>query len=174
MSLKGNHEDMFLMMMGFYENDMHCFIEHLPWYYKNGGQLTLMEFNKESKESQEKLIDFIKGLPAFKIVDDFILVHAGVLPPIAGVSYDISTFMSLQKEDDLLWIIDSFINSKISDKYTVVFGHNITHNLNKDKSNRIYFDEKHKDKIGIDCGSFLYRTLGCLRLEDMKEIYIKD
>lgn len=64
---------------------------------------------------------------------------------------------------------------------TVIFGHTTTRDINIELNgtyiapNKIWFDTVNNDKIGIDCGaSFPNGQLACLRLEDMKEFYVKN
>lgn len=41
--------------------------------------------------------------------------------------------------------------------------------------NKIWYDTDNNDKIGIDCGaSFPNGQLACLRLDDMKEFYVRN
>ena len=59
-------------------------------------------------------------LPHYLVLDDWVLVHAGLEP---GKSLD------EQNERQLLWIRDEFHSSKkpVDLKRAVVFGHSITH-----------------------------------------------
>lgn len=63
----------------------------------------------------------------------------------------------------------------------VVFGHTTTRDINIFKNgtyiapNKIWYDTDNNDKIGIDCGaSFPNGQLACLRLDDMKEFYVRN
>ena len=64
---------------------------------------------------------------------------------------------------------------------TVIFGHTTTRDINIYKNciyiapNKIWYDTKNNDKIGIDCGaSFPNGQLACLRLDDMTEFYCRN
>lgn len=63
----------------------------------------------------------------------------------------------------------------------IIFGHTTTRNINIILNHKyiaphkIWHDERFGDKIGIDCGaSYPNGQLACLRLDDMKEFYVKN
>ena len=67
------------------------------------------------------------------------------------------------------------------DNTVVIFGHRTTRDINIFKNgtyiapNKIWYDTDNNDKIGIDCGaSFPNGQLACLRLDDMKEFYVRN
>lgn len=68
-----------------------------------------------------------------------------------------------------------------SEDTVVVFGHTTTRDINIFKNgtyiapNKIWRDTDNNDKIGIDCGAcFPNGQLACLRLDDMKEFYVRN
>lgn len=79
-------------------------------------------------------LSFLEELRLAFVWDGFICVHAGINPrrPLSG-----------QKENDLLWIREPFLNSRKNFGYRIVHGHTI-------------FDEPQlrKNRIGIDTGAF--------------------
>lgn len=79
--------------------------------------------------------------------ESHIFVHAGIRPGVP---------LAYQKEQDLLWIRDEFINSLADFGKPVVFGHTP-------------FNEPlvQPNKIGIDTGAVYGNRLTCLRLPDM-------
>ena len=83
---------------------------------------------------------------------------------------------------EVLFIRDEFYMnpSEFPEDTVVVFGHTTTRDIRIHKYNSvnipytIWHDES-GDKIGLDCGaSYPYGQLGCLRLDDMKEFYVKN
>lgn len=189
--LMGNHEDMFLHSY----RDLSKIDK--KWYTKmwlyNGGDKTQDELYNISEEKIEKYLDYIEHLPLYQFIHvnekDYLLVHAG-LRWFNQENIDRDLFMKKQVSEDLLWIRDeffqySFKNFTTADKNNnliIIFGHtptaafmsyfpDLTENQKKRSlTNKII---KFKNRIGIDCGCSSNRNLGCLRLDDMKEFYVK-
>lgn len=131
--LKGNHEDMMLSFLGF-DGVMGSS------YLYNGGAFTLRSYDLSSDDPEaflklmpEKHLEFYKRLERYVIIQDFIVVHAG-LNPLRD--------LTSQLDEDLFWIRDEFIaNIHYFDK-TVIFGHTPYQDV---MFHRPY-------KIGIDTG----------------------
>jgi len=121
--LKGNHEVFLLEVL----KDP----ARLQEWRHYGGLLTLVSYGvtptmNPSAEQQVELIEglkralppehlaFLKQLPSSFTCGDFFFVHAGVRPGIA---------LSEQREQDLLWIRDEFLQSKKRFGKYVVHGH---------------------------------------------------
>jgi len=167
----GNHEKMMLRYLLSTGYDKH--IELSTWI-SNGGGYTISQFNKLSKEEQVKIARYLAKAPWYKVVDKYVLVHAGINTTGINRAGNIEDIMRIQDEEDLLWSREEFYEYPGVEGYTVIFGHTPTPNLRNKKEFSIWHDPIYKDKIGIDCGA-VYEggLLGCLRLEDMKEFYIK-
>ena len=85
-------------------------------------------------------------------------------------------------EEDALWIRKEFFDSKVIPTYYVVFGHTPTglmvyyadslpaHQKERCSQFQIGF---WNHRIAIDCGAACEENLGCLRLNDLKEFYVK-
>lgn len=167
--IKGNHEVMMLeCLLG---DDIY---NNVLWG-QNGGDITWDQFMYLSEEEQNDMLKYLKELPNYIIVDDKILVHAGLYPPKILKNKDMEYNMKHQYEDDLLWSRDEFIFSPTNiENYTVIFGHTPTSYITGKKPMEVWIDEKYKDKIDIDCGCvFNGGQLACLRLDDMKIFYEK-
>ena len=168
--IKGNHEDMF------YD------------YYINGDYNWIMSTLKQNQEHQmkvsfnyiENLYKYIKKLPLYKVIEvnnrKFILVHAGLEFYSININKNttVEHFLEQQNKNTLLWDRHNIISQEVFKDYITISGHtptiNIRHILGMSNSNRILFG---KGNIYIDCGCCLkVGTLGCLRLDDMKEFYI--
>jgi len=154
--LMGNHCEMMLQALVNQESG------YYSCWMSNGGYSTLNQFNKLSPTRQEEILAYLQTLKLYKIVDNFMLVHAGV---------DFESGVN-QIRETLLWARDEFIESNLrfQDKI-VIFGHSPTHYMQpKIKPMKIWHG---KGKIGIDCGCvFNGGQLGCLRLDDMEEFYV--
>jgi serine/threonine protein phosphatase 1 len=93
--------------------------------------------------------DFLAGLERYRIEGDYLFVHAGIRPGVP---------MEEQREEDLLWIRDEFLNSNQDFGKLVVHGHSISRE-----------PEVRSNRIGIDTGAFASGTLTCLVLEGTKQ-----
>ena len=163
--LLGNHEYFYLNVLKDGTN--------LELWLQNGGYSTLKQLNQKDENYLVELIEYLKNLPLYKVVDDFILVHAGLRIPYNTDNLDIDTILNNQDEDSLLWERDFVQSDKYINNYTVICGHTPT--IDKED----YSDKakiKHlKGKIMIDCGAHFKECngrLGCLRLDDLKEFYV--
>jgi serine/threonine protein phosphatase 1 len=90
-------------------------------------------------------IQFLRSLRTSLPIGKYFLCHAGVRP---GVPLD------RQSEEDLLWIRDEFLSSKVDFGKIVVHGHTPTE-----------FPEVLPNRINIDTGAFMTGRLTCAVLE---------
>ncbi|OSP54807.1 metallophosphoesterase family protein [Pseudoruegeria sp. SK021] len=93
-----------------------------------GGRATLASYGVDASEDRriedihadavaaipQAHLDWIAGLPRYYETDDHIFVHAGLRPGVP---------LRAQKEDDLIWIRDGFLNSDHRWDRLVVHGH---------------------------------------------------
>ena len=151
--LKGNHEDLALRFLA----DPSLF----PTWGKLGGRETLMSYGLmplvRGAAEQAALArafgaalppshrSFLMSLPVFQVCGDFFFVHAGVRP---GVS------LERQREADLLWIRDEFLNWSDPFGKLVVHGHT-----------PVRQPEFLPNRINIDTGAYATGRLTCLRIE---------
>ncbi len=140
----GNHEDMGLKSIcddniGYYN----CWMN-------NGGVSTLSQFDKLDINQKFDIIGYLTGLPLYRIVGDFVLVHAGINQ---GKYKSIKRLLENQDEETLLWNRPMNLDLPFKEGYKLIFGHSPTSYLYNDGKTplRIYYN-KTKDKIGIDCG----------------------
>ena len=89
---------------------------------------------------------FFRDLQSFHVCGDFFFAHAGVKPHVD---------LSLQKEQDLLWIREEFLTSNEDFGKIVVHGHTPTREV-----------EVQQNRINIDTGAFATGRLTCLVMED--------
>ncbi len=163
--LKGNHEKMY---EDYFESG-----DALIWF-SNGGQNTFNELGRRDLYYRYTLYRIVKDLPIIKVVDKFILVHAGLLFPSGYEDMELDKLLEYQKEDINLWTRD-YLNSDIQyEDYKIICGHTPVQTIrNRIGDSTIIHRPGH---IFIDCGC-VHKShlgeLGCLRLDDMKEFYIK-
>jgi len=72
---------------------------------------------------------------------------------------------------DKVWLREEFFLNPAIPNATVVFGHTPTVIIGNEPG-KIWHDPVHKDKIGIDCGVYMTGVMGCLRLDDLQEVYV--
>lgn len=104
--LKGNHEAMFLDFLA----------GRNQWLFLyNGGASTLESYREErGVRIPKEHLEFLSNLSLYHETEAFIFVHAGLRPGAP---------LNRQREKDLLWIREEFIDSPYDWGKTVVFGH---------------------------------------------------
>lgn len=157
--LMGNHELLFL-----YSQDDE--LDKRLWY-KNGGEITDNLINERGNSYRQELVKYIKRLPKIKVLDKFILVHAGMYIP-ENSNYTLEQILDMQDEDILLWDRSFMENDKYLKDYTIICGHTNVQD---------YIDDirilRKKGKVLVDCGcNRVGGKLACLRLDDMKEFLV--
>lgn len=140
--LKGNHEWMFERYLLGLDTEVFLY---------NGGYETLKNYHEKGRLNiPSEHIAFIKELPLYLEMGDYIFVHAGINP---GKS------LHNQNEEDLLWIRQSFYlyEGKFSKK--IIFGHTPFPDV-----------LKLDDRIGIDTGCVYGGKLTAIKLPE-EEIF---
>lgn len=158
--IMGNHEYMMYLAMKY--NDSHCIMN----WFDNGGDITLMEFHKRSKEQQDKILNYLIGLPQVVKIS------------VNGITYEISHAApkSTHEEDDeyneyefVLWDRTRYMQPTDLG-HPFIFGHTPVMNIVQDANEILLLNH---NWYAIDCGA-AYPTigrLGCLRLDDLKDFY---
>lgn len=141
--LKGNHEDMLQKYLTGADRFTYLF---------NGGQQTLDSYlNRQNKSEFSPIpsdhLEFYKSLVLHYQTEDYIFVHAGMRPNIQ---------LDKQKPEEILWIREDFIHSKLDFGKRVIFGHTP-------------FSEPlvQPNKIGIDTGAVYDNLLTCVQLPEL-------
>lgn len=176
--IMGNHERMFLDYIST-ESVYDKYVAKVL-YFRNGGKNTLNEFEGLNSSSQDKVTSYLKNLPLYKVIDNYVLVHSGINMTGIRNLKNIDEIMKKQSEEDLLWSREEFFTYRAIKDYTVIFGHTVSGLLNAKNDDEsynftIWYDDIWEDKIGIDCGSCLREyggQLGCLRLNDKEKFYV--
>jgi serine/threonine protein phosphatase 1 len=153
--LKGNHEAMMLQFLA----DPRA----ASGWLEIGGNATLLSYGVKPKEEQSLLkrlaeaqeqlqrnvpaahLSFLEGLRLHHTEGDYLFVHAGLKPRVP---------LDEQRERDLLWIRDDFLESTIDHGKTVVHGHSIS-----------WDPEVKANRINVDTGAFASGVLTCLVLD---------
>lgn len=167
-TLRGNHEDMFMTWLRDEEN------EEAGLYLGNGGLQTIesylgrnwiesglgegnLDFAREFiKKNYVEHINFIEETELYYEAEGHIFVHAGVEPYL--------TDWRKSSEETFLWIRHDFIIPEHVHDEVVVFGHTPTVYIHGESENYdIYYGEK---KIGIDGACFHSGQLNCLEIKD--------
>lgn len=142
--------------------------EFTEWI-KNGGRTTFEGYMKLSPSNRHAVLEYLDEFMLYDQVsvedDRFMFFHSGIKDYAEKTSpddYDIESF-----------ITDSPVKPKsyFRDCYTVV-GHTPTFSLPGAEKGKIYTAGGF---IDIDCGCYFRQSggrLGCLRLDDFKEIYV--
>jgi serine/threonine protein phosphatase 1 len=148
--LKGNHEDMMVR----YAN-----LGDTNWFF-NGGRSAYQDYLSEAGRlgiDENELIRedaaYFNSLPHYHEEEDYIFVHAGLIP---------ETPLHMQDTRAMLWIRDEFIFSKYDWGKKIIFGHT--------PMDKVYIA---KNKIGIDTGCFFSGTLTCLELPSERVIQVQ-
>jgi len=127
-TLKGNHDRMFHRFVT--EGEVHDsnIASGLGWLNDRlGGDATLASYGIEAHEADPEVafdaarravpqahLDFIASLPLTHAAGEVLFVHAGLRPGVP---------LERQREDDLLWIRDGFLDSGADFGPLVVHGH---------------------------------------------------
>lgn len=155
-ALKGNHEEALLAFL--------ADPAFGPTWIEHGGAQTLSSYGvtppilRMDGEAWDKARDalaeamppahlaFLRRLELTAVIGDFLFVHAGVRPGVP---------LEAQREPDLLWIRQDFLNASGPFGKIVVHGHT--------PAEAAFLGEH---RIGIDTGAYATGVLTAVRLED--------
>ena len=115
--LKGNHEAMFMDYMGGINENL---------FVNNGGDATIRSYERNGYSIHKEVdctdrrlplthVDFFKNLKYYYETENYIFVHAGLVPE--------NIPLAKQPKDALLWERYDFINSDFNWGKKVIFGH---------------------------------------------------
>jgi serine/threonine protein phosphatase 1 len=152
--LKGNHEELLLQFIGTQRP--------VPNWSKLGGLQTLASYGVQPSltmtADQEQALaaaltiampaahrNFLLQLQTFFSCGDYFFVHAGIRPGIA---------LNRQREADLLWIRDEFLNFDGPFEKMIVHGHS-----------PVLAPEFRPNRINIDTGAYATGRLTCVRID---------
>lgn len=172
--LKGNHEDMFLesaewvIYDGFRPRNFYVRETAINWIHYNGGNITADQYEALPKEERLEILAFLSALPVYEEIEvsgrQYVLVHGGF-----GSTFREEKALRTYRESELLWERLDLERDYFSDK-TVVVGHTPTLRYGSQYKDRMILKKR---KYCIDCGCVFGHSMGCLRLDDQKEFYVK-
>ncbi len=152
--LMGNHEEVFLLAL---EGDLRA----LKMFCRIGGRETILSYGLSEDAynalDYEELLarlpslvpdshrTFMAGFEDMVVLGDYAFVHAGIRPGVP---------LAEQKQSDLRWIREPFLDHRGTHERIVVHGHSITAEV-----------ETTSARIGIDTGAYMSGTLTALGLE---------
>lgn len=162
--LKGNHEQLFQET---FETGDYRFWELF------GGNTTINEIRKKPQMYEYDLYKEIRQLPIIKIVDNFVLVHAGLYFPNNYKDLSFDDFIKEQDIETCLWSRDLNENNLLSHNFTIIYGHTPVQTINESAEEAKII--KKEGIFYIDCGLETCKSngrLGCLCLDTLEEFYI--
>ncbi len=152
--LCGNHEELLLEAAAGAR-------QALGIFNRAGGRETMLSYGvddaiyeREDLKGVQRLIlehvppehlDFLRALPDKVVVDDYVMVHAGIRPGVA---------LDAQKASDLRWIRSPFLEHGGRHERFVIHGHTVTDE-----------PDVRPNRIGIDTGAYRTGRLTALVLE---------
>lgn len=168
----GEHDYMAVKMLSGFEKMLKSgetpdkkFITKMTEWAADGGQVTLDAFRTLDAEMREGILDYLSDMTLYEEVTaggkDYLLVHAGIAGFKNGIDLE-----TLKPEAFFSEPLD--LTKRYFDDRTVVVGHNPTTEENGGDGKIFYGN----GSIAIDCGEARGGTIGCLRLDDLKEFYV--
>ena len=158
----GNHEEVMLRIL---DGDAGL----LSSWLRFGGAETLQSYGVDpveiARQADEAIVSrlrkavpaehraFLDGFADSISFGDYLLVHAGIRPGVA---------LSEQKQSDLRWIREPFLDDPGDHGAVVVHGHTITNSV-----------EVTPNRIGIDTGAYCTGTLSALAIDGRKRWLIQ-
>ena len=153
-------------MLGGASPDPEAFAKMTEWL-QDGGQKTIEGFKALDDDMKEGVLEYLADMSLYEEVESggkkYLLVHAG----IADYSAD-SDLEDYMPEDFITEALDP--DRCYFEDATVIAGHIPTYEIEGAENGKIYRGEYN---VLIDCGAAFGEPLGCLRLEDGKEFYVR-
>jgi len=151
-----------------------CLLRMLAAWQLDGGQATIDSFKKIPPDEREALIGYLEEFVPYEVLRvkgrTYLLVHG-------GIPFD-KRHLPIEKQD-AADLISERPNYKLRyyEGITLVTGHTPTVVIDPQYRGRIYRKNGH---IAMDCGAGIGSDaqgspfpLGCIRLEDLREFYVK-
>ena len=172
----GNHEYMGIHCLRFLsqeitEENMEALDENivrglLEWQ-NVGGQDTIDEFHKMSREEQQDILDYLEEFSLYEEVrvngKDYVLVHAGLC------NFEIDRPLEDYGIHELIFESPEYFRVYNPDKYLVTGHYPTAGIIDNDRPNYIYKNNNH---IAIDCGNSFHGRLGMICLDTLEEYYV--
>ena len=176
--LLGNHEYVMLDALDDPYDEYHTTDSYNYWLAHNCGQPTLLQYKKLSNTEKDEIRKFLKNLPLNIDIEinntKYKLVHA--CPVSAYYKFEQKNFSCFSTPASVaVWSRQYIMHYVDNSEYITIFGHTNSAAYNNRKFGKIAYLG---NIIAIDCGCGIFndniaKSLGCLRLEDMQEFYVK-
>lgn len=142
-------------------------LSEMALWMQDGGAKTIEGFKALDEDMKEGILEYLADMSLYEEVTvkgkKYILVHAGIADFDADTPLD-----DYMPEDFISEPLDP--DKKYFDDATVIAGHTPTYEIDGAENGKIYRGEY---GILVDCGAAFGEPLGCLRLEDGKEFYVR-
>ena len=142
-------------------------LQNIIEYQNIGGQVTLDEFHKLSKEEQQDIMEYLEEFTAYEEITvcgkSFVIIHAGF------INFNLNRRLDDYQLYELIFKAPDYEKVYFKDKYLVT-GHLPTRAIEGAKPDEIYIANNH---IAIDCASGYGGKVGCIRLDDFNCFYSK-
>ncbi len=147
--LLGNHENLLLEYVRSPDEILIPYLrqQSIEAFLRSYGQKDLSHLHELSFMPKEH-VEFLKSLELFHVEQDYIFVHAGIMPGLPLEKHTAMEFCEIR---------DVFLDSDVEIDKTVVFGHT-----------PFELPLVTKDKIGIDTGAVYGNLLTAVVLPEMK------
>lgn len=153
--LLGNHDEFLLRILAC-TNESEAVLSH--WHKNVGGEQTIMSYGllgnqhpvllaEEFENHHCHHVQMLKSADNMIIENDYVFVHAGIRPNVPLIE---------QKEKDLRWIRQEFLDHTEHHEKIVVHGHTITDNFHPEIRN---------NRIAIDTGAYRSGVLTAVAIE---------
>ena len=172
----GNHEYALMQVLDFVTQEItedsiskidEKTLQNIIEYQNIGGQVTLDEFHKLSKEEQQDIMDYLEEFTAYEEITvsgkSFVIIHAGF------INFNPDRRLDDYQLYELIFKAPDYEKVYFKDKYLVT-GHLPTRAIEGAKPDEIYIANNH---IAIDCASGYGGKVGCIRLDDFNCFYSK-
>ena len=144
------------------EEDM---MSYMNWM-ENGGNTTIEQFKKLSKEEQEDILEYLEECMLIEEIEvnqnTYVLVHAGFVP------FDEKKDIFDYQLNELIFQSCDYEKQYFKDKYLVT-GHTPTIAIDESQKGNIIEKNHH---IAIDCGCVFGFSLGVYCLDNHKKYYV--
>lgn len=141
-------------------------MSYMNWM-ENGGNTTIEQFKKLSKEEQEDILDYLEECILIDEIEvnnqTYVLVHAGLEP------FDEKKDIFDYELNELIFQSVNYQKEYFKDKYLVT-GHTPTIVIDENQKGKIIEMNHH---IAIDCGCVFGFHLGVICLDNHKKYYVK-
>lgn len=182
--LIGNHE--LFLLDSIIENNIDSISLNKDWYESwtlrnNGGDITFKSFMSLQFELRKSILEMLESCPVIKVIEvngkKFHLSHSSTLK---GFLSDELLYKDTNHEQLMTIVWKSVFRLDSCRDSVDKYDKDITYIVGHVPVQRISGDEilSFNNIINIDCGCAYQQlpgsSLGCLRLDDMKEFYVRD